>query len=92
MADKIKSGVQTSEFKMTGAGLLLSALLAMLAAFNILTLTPEQKTSLYEFCAVAWMVLPGLYTLGRSHMKAAAVRQPETIMQNKQESTTTGGV
>lgn len=84
MSDKIKSGTSTSEFKMTGLGLLLSALLALLATFNVLTLTPEQKTSLYEFCAVAWMVLPGLYTLGRSHMKASAMKAPDTIMQNKQ--------
>jgi hypothetical protein len=84
MANEIKSGVSTSEFKMTGVGMLFSATLALLATFNVLTLTPEQKTSLYEFCAVAWMVLPGLYTLGRSHMKASAVKAPDTIMQNKQ--------
>ncbi|MDT5061501.1 MAG: hypothetical protein QOH63_1960 [Acidobacteriota bacterium] len=84
MAEEIKTGTSTSEFMLTGAGMTLSALLALLAAFNVLTLTELQKIAIFAFAGACWTYLPAAYAKGRSLIKAAAVAQPQMILQNKQ--------
>ena len=73
--DPLLKGRKTSEFMMTGAGLFLGSLFSLLAAFNVLTLTPEQKQTIYEFTGVAWFVLPAVYSAARAHIKASAVKK-----------------
>jgi len=74
--DPLTPGKNTTEFLLTSAGMFLTALFGLLATFNVLTLTPEQKMSVYEFVGISWTVLPMAYAFARSHVKAKAVSPP----------------
>lgn len=72
-SDPLKSGYRTTEFLGAGAGMFLTSLLALLAVFNVVNFTPEQKQSIYDFAGVAWMVLPSVYAAVRAHVKGKAL-------------------
>lgn len=78
--DPLTPGKLTTEFLMTGAGMFLTALFGLLATFNVITFTPEQKMSVYEFVGISWVVLPTAYTWARSHVKAKAVGAPQVTV------------
>lgn len=71
--DPLTPGVKTSEFLATGAGMFLSTLLTLLAAFNMLHISEQQKQAIYEFSTVSWIALPMAYSFGRSFVKGRAV-------------------
>lgn len=72
-SDPLKAGYRTTEFLATGAGMFLTSLLALLAVFNVVSFTPDQKEAIYKFAGVAWMVLPAAYSWARSVVKGKAL-------------------
>jgi hypothetical protein len=83
-----KPGFQTSEFLLTSAGLFISSLVALLTAFGVLHLTPEQTSRIYDFTAISWVVLPGLYGTLRAHTKSASLKAIAAVEVAKQETET----
>ena len=83
----MKPGYQTTEFLATGAGIFLVTLLALLAAFHLITITEAQRQAVLEFAGVAWIVLPAAYTGARSFLKS----QVSTVKQIGDRSMTTTG-
>jgi hypothetical protein len=71
--DPLTPGIKTSEFYATGAGMFLSTLFTLLAAFNTLHISEQQRQAIYEFSAVSWIALPVAYSFGRSFVKGRAV-------------------
>jgi hypothetical protein len=83
-----KPGYQTTEFLLTSAGLFISSLIALLTTFGVLNLTPEQTSRIYDFTAIAWMVLPGLYGAARAHTKGVSLKAIAAVEVAKQETAT----
>jgi hypothetical protein len=88
MVEEIKPGTSTSEFWLSSAGMFVSTVIGTLTVFGVLHLSPEQEKAVYQFVAISWTVLPAAYAIARAHVKASAVKAPETIMQNKQVTET----
>lgn len=68
----MKNGFRTSEFTATAAGMFIVTLLALLAAFRVISISDEQRTAILNFAAVASIVLPSVYAVARSWVKAKA--------------------
>lgn len=73
-----KPGYKTTEFFATTAGMFIVTLLALLAAFHIINITEDQRQSILDFSAIAWIALPAVYTAGRSLVKAKAATPPSS--------------
>lgn len=71
--DPLTPGKNTTEFLTTVAGLFLSGMFGVLAAFNVLHLSDVQKDSVYQFVAISWVALPIAYAFARSYVKGKAV-------------------
>lgn len=71
--DPLTPGKNTTEFLTTVAGLFLSAVLALLAAFDVLHLSEPQKETVFQFVGISWIAIPIAYAFARSYVKGKAV-------------------
>lgn len=67
--NKMKPGIQTTEFAAGTAGTFLSTLIFFLAAFNIWTLTEDEKRAVFMLSQSGMVLIPTLYIALRTFLK-----------------------